>query len=93
MGWLNAKLIITSIRFVDSSIWTLIDEMNIQAYINAFVGVKIISRETKFIALPDTKGLFKKKLLFALFASGRAIQNDMKMTFSTKFLIFSWKNV
>jgi len=56
MGWLKAKLIITSIRFVDSSIWTLIDEMNIQAYINPFVGVKIISRETKFIALPDTKG-------------------------------------
>ena len=55
MGWLKAKLIITSIRFVDSSIWTLIDEMNIQAYINPFVGVKIISRETKFIALPDTK--------------------------------------
>ena len=56
MGWLKAKLIITSIRFVDSSIWTLIDEMNIQAYINPFVGVKIISRETKFIALPETKG-------------------------------------
>ena len=56
MGWLKAKLIITSIRFVDSSIWTLIDEMNIQAYINAFVGVKIISRQTKFIALPETKG-------------------------------------
>ena len=39
MGWLNAKLIITSIRFVDSSIWTFIDKMNIQAYINPFVGV------------------------------------------------------
>ena len=49
MGWLKAKLIITSIRFVDSSIWTLIDQMNIQAYINPFVGVKIISRETMFI--------------------------------------------
>ena len=57
MGWLKAKLIITSIRFVDSSIWTLIDEMNIQAYINPFVGVKIISRETKFIALPETRGV------------------------------------
>ena len=57
MGWLKAKLIMTSIRFVDSSIWTLIDQMNIQAYINPFVGVKIISRETKFIALPDKKGV------------------------------------
>ena len=46
MGWLNAKLIITSIRFVDSSIWTLIDKMNIQAYINPFVGAKLFSRET-----------------------------------------------
>ena len=45
MGWLNAKLIITSIRFVDSSIWTLIDKMNIQAYINPFVGVKLFSRD------------------------------------------------
>ena len=57
MGWLNAKLIITSIRFVDSSIWTLIDQMNIQAYINPFVGVKIISRKTNFIALPDKKSV------------------------------------
>ena len=62
MGWLNAKLIITSIRFVDSSIWTFIDKMNIQAYINPFVGVKLFSRNKhKMLFLQKNSGFVIKK--------------------------------